>query len=237
MVRHRTENNPDELKAVLERLTHVYSSCWTYEDKGVVKEITREESGKERATEGSFTTAFDREARRLRYEFTSRSPQLKQDRDCIVWRNGGSVKIWTRFESRIQTMEKIGMAVASAVGYSGEPVFLIPHLLAPMEIKGRGLLDLDDLSLTEKQDFNGTGYFKITGYYPSHTKLTFWVDITTYLILKVELETATTQLFEGWSYVDIMNSGTVATKTVITYSPVVNTPIEDSKFDIRIPEE
>ena len=237
MAQPRTGGNSEELKAVLDRLAQVYSNCWSYEDKSTVKEFLPEKNGQERAIHSTFITAFDREARRLRYEFTSRSPQLKEDRDCIVWRNGGSVKIWTRLKSGIQTMENIGMAVASAVGYSGEPVFLIPHLLAPMEIKGRGLLDLDDLCLTEKQDFSGTGYFKITGYYPSRTKLTFWVDITTSLILKVEVETATTQLFEGWSYVDIMNSGAVATKTVITYSPVVNTPIEDSKFDIRIPEE
>ena len=233
----QTHNNPEELKAVLDRLAHVYSNCWSYEDKSTVKEIMPEKNGQERVIHHSFITAFDREARRLRYEFTSRSPQSKQDRDCVVWRNGGSVKIWTRLKSQIQTMEKVDMAIASAVGYSGEPVFLIPHLLTPMEIKGRGLLDLDDLCLVEKLDFNGTGFFKITGYYPSRSKLTFWVDITTSLILKVEVETATTQLFEGWSYAEIMNSGTVAAKTVITYSPAVNTPIEESKFDIKIPEE
>jgi hypothetical protein len=237
MARHRTDNNPEELKAVLERLAHVHSSCWTYEDKGVVKEIIRDESGKERATEGSFTTAFDREARRLRYEFKAKNPEATRDRDCIVWRNGSSIKLWTKLKAKVQTMEKFGMAVTGAIGHSGESAFLIPNLLARTEVKTKGLLDLNKLCLVEKLDFNGTGYFKIVGFYPSRSKLTFWVDVTTALILKVELETAMDQIVEPHSHKGIMRSGAFMTKAIITYSGAVNRHIEDAKFEIRIPEE
>lgn len=237
MARLRKDENTEELKSILDRLAHVYSSCWTYEDKAVFKESTPDKSGKECVTDASFTTTFDREARRLRYEFKAKNPQTTGDRDCIVWRNGGSVKLWTRLKAKIQTVEKIGTAIASVIGYSGEPAFLIPNLLARTEIKGRGLLDMDDMFLAEKLDFSGTGFFKVTGYFPSRSMLSFWVDIKTSLILKIEVEPALTGLFGPRSSSVAMASGALVTKTAITYSPYVNTPIPESKFEMKIPEE
>ena len=97
-----------------------------------------DESGSEQFSEDFFTTAFNRTAKLYRFEFRAGSPQPKVDNGCIVWRTGGSVKLWTAI-STVETAENIGLAVAGAVGNSGESPFLIPNLLAPEEIGGQGL--------------------------------------------------------------------------------------------------
>lgn len=237
MVRLGTDGNSEELKIVLDRLAEVYSSCRTYEDQGVVRESMPNENGQERVTEDFFTTAFDREAKRFRYQFRTGNPQKFGGRDCIVWRNGDSVKMWTGLTARIETDERIGLAVAGAVGTCGEPAFLIPNLLASTEVEGRGLLDMDDLRLAGKLNFNDTDYLKITGYYPSRSRVSFWVDVNTSLLLRVEEETAMTlQVRPGFHGV-IMGSGPLVSKTAITYSPHINISIPESAFEMRVPEK
>lgn len=237
MVRLRTGDNSGELKPILDRLAQVYSTCRTYEDKGVVREIMPDENGKDRVTEDSFTTAFDRKAKRFRYEFRIGNPQGLGNRNCIAWRNGDSVKLWTGLFGKVETEENVGLAIAGAVGCSGEPAILIPNLLAPIEAGGRGLLDLDELCLTGKLNFNNADFLKIAGYYPSRSKLSFWVDASTSLIIRVEEETAMTlQVRPGFHGV-IMGSGPLVTKTIITYSPGINAPLPASAFEMKIPEQ
>jgi len=230
-------DNSGELKAVLVRLVQLYSSCGTYEDQGAVRESMPDESGQEQASEDFFTTAFDRNARRFRYEFRTGGPQTKLAHACIVWRNGDSVKIWTELSARIESTENIGLAVAGALGNSGESAFLIPNLLAPEEIGGRGLLGLEDLRLAGDARFNNCDCFKISGCYPSGSKLTVWVDMNTFLILRAEEETAMTLQIGPKFRSIIMGSGPLVTKTIITYSPRVNTLVPAAKFEMLVPEK
>jgi hypothetical protein len=207
----------------------------TYEDQGVARESMPDEGGQERLSEDFFTTAFDRTAKQFRYEFRTGSPQVEMDLGCIVWRNGDAVKMWTRLRARIETAENLGLAIAGALGNSGESVFLIPNLLAPGEVGGRGLLDLDDLRVAGNAKFNNCECLKISGCYPSASKLTVWVEKETSLILRAEEETAMALQSGPRVHEIIMGSGPLVTRTIITYSPRVNTAIPAVKFEMLVP--
>jgi hypothetical protein len=193
-----------------------------------------DENGKEQFSEDFFTTVFDRTAKLYRFEFRAGSPQPKVDNACIVWRNGSSVKFWTAI-STVETVENIGLAVAGAVGNSGESSFLIPNLLAPEEIGGRGLLDFDELNLSGDVKFNNCDCVKISGCYSSGSRLTVWVDTESFLILLAEEETSMAlQISPGFHGI-VMGSGPLVTKTIITYSPRINSVIPVLKFEPLIP--
>lgn len=235
MAEHRTSDNSGEIRGALAQLAQVYSTCKTYEDQGVVRDSMPDEDGRELVTEDFFTTAFDRSAKRFRFEFRTGSPQTALDQGCIVWRNGDSVKMWTK-RSTIRTPERIGLAIAGAVGSSAKSAFLIPNLLAPEEIEGRGLLDLDDLRLVGKAEFNDSDCVKISGCYSSGIRLTVWVEVNTSLILKAEEETAMTLEVRPQFHNVIMGAGPLVTKTTITYSPRVNTSLPTAKFEMLVPD-
>jgi hypothetical protein len=236
MADHRTADNSGDLELVLARLARVYSTCSTYEDQGVVRESMPDESGEDQVSEDFFTTAFDRSAKRFRYEFRMGSPQPEMDLGCIVWRNGESVRMWTRLRDRIESQENIGLAIAGAVGNSGDSAFLMPNLMAHEEVEGRGLLDLDDLRLAGKTKFNNCDCLMISGCYPSRSKLTVWVETKTSLILKTEEETAMAPQVGPQFHGIVMGSGPLVTKTIITYSPRINTLIPAAKFEMLVPE-
>jgi hypothetical protein len=196
-----------------------------------------DESGQKRVSEDFFTTVFDRNAGRFRYEFRPGSPQTQQDRGCIVWRNGDSVKIWTKLRGSIETEEDLGLAIAGAVGNCGESAFLIPNLLARDEVAGRGLLDLDDLRLAGEAKFNNCDCIKISGCYPSGCNVTVLVDRNTSLILRAEEETAMSLQVGPQFHSIMMGSGPLVTKTIIAYSPRVNTLVPAAKFEMLVPKE
>lgn len=196
-----------------------------------------DERGQEPVSEDFFTTAFDRNAKRFRYEFRAGSPQARLDHGCIVWKNGDAVKIWTKLRGRIETEENLGLAVAGALGNCGESAFLIPHFLAREEVEGRGLLDLDDLRLEGSANFNNCDCIRISGRYPSGAKLTVWVEANTSLILRAEEETAMSLQVGPHHHAIAMGAGPLVTKTIITYSPRVNTLIPAAKFEMLVPQE
>jgi hypothetical protein len=237
MAQNPTPYNSEELQELLARLAGVYSSCGTYEDQGVARQSRPDETGQEQITEDFFTTAFDRNARRFRYEFRTGGPQPEVDLACVVWRNGDSVKMWTKLSSRIETEKEFGLAMAGALGNSGESAFLIPNLLVGEEIGGRGLLDLDDLRLAGKAKFNNCKCLQISGCYPSRSRLTVWVDMNTSLILKAEEQTAVDQQVSPQFHKIIMGTGPLVAKTTITYSPRINTLLPAAKFEMLLPEK
>jgi hypothetical protein len=196
-----------------------------------------DENGNDQVTEDFFTTAFDRDGSRFRFEFRTGSPGPELDCGCIVWRGGDLVKIWTRVSGRIETREGIGLAIAGAVGNSGDPAFLIPNLLAPQEVEGRGLLDLEDLRLAGEAEFNNSDCLKISGCYPSGCRLTVWVETNTSLIVKAEEETAMTLQVGPQFHGVFMGSGPLTAKTIITYSPRLNAPIPAARFEMLVPEK
>lgn len=193
--------------------------------------------GQERIREDFFTTVYDRSAKRYRYEFREGNPQSKVNRGCVVWRTDKAVKLWTNLRRNIETIEEVGLAIAAAVGISGEPTFLIPNLLTREEVPGRGFLDLEDLRITGKDQYNGHDCIKISGRYPSRSSLTVWIEANTSLILRVDEETAMTLVSGPRIKGVIMGTGPLVEKTMITYSPRVNIIIPAAKFEITIPEE
>ena len=237
MAQQRTGDDSGDLKAALAKLAQVYSNCTTYEDHGFVRHTMPGEGDQERSTEDFFTTAFDRHAKRFRFEFRPGNPQSDLDNACIAWRNGDSAKLWTESSGRIETVERVGLAVAGALGTCGEPSFLIPNLLSPQDVAGRGLLGLDDLRITGHESFNNSDCLKISGLYPSRSKLTVWVETNTFLILRAEEETAMAR-HDGPRFHGIfLGSGPLLTTTTINYSPRINTAIPAAKFQLLVPEK
>src|SRR5512138_3526899 len=68
------QNNPDfsrELEDVLAALARVYATCATYEDRGTASANMPDELGQQHTSEDTFTTAFDRDGKRFRFELKS----------------------------------------------------------------------------------------------------------------------------------------------------------------------
>jgi outer membrane lipoprotein-sorting protein len=165
-----------------------------------------------RFEEISFSTEFERPFR-FRFEYTRSAPL--RDR-YVIWRTtSGDARSWWTIRRDLSD-QPMNLAIATATGVSAASSHHIPRLLMPDEVDGfsLGLDDWVDVAVPDEETVNGRACYKLSGHYPASptTALTLWIDKETFLIRKV-----------------------FANEATVTYSPQLNTPIEQSTFQFQPP--
>ena len=223
----------EPLETVLARMAEIYSTCDTYDDVGSVTQFMPDESGGECEYVDFFSTVFDRQNKRFRFEVRSPLCDIKF-RGCIAWKEAESAKFWSQLRDKAEIVDNIGIGLAGAVGICGSVAVEVPQLLMPEEVGARGLMYLDGLELAGEAEFNGCQCLRIIGSYPSDCHTTFCLDKKTSLILKIEESQRMAIETSGKSHNVIIGSGPFVARTIINYSPRIDCKIADYKFEFGV---
>lgn len=206
-------------RQILDKMAHVYASCQTYMDKGVVTTVFFRNDRK-RTAKKPFTTAFVRPDR-FRFEFKARRGEEEWDR-YIVWRDGKSVQTWWDVQPGIGKGASLSMALGAALGVSSGSAGTIPSLLMPDKgISGKLLTSMTDLELLAEEDVDGVPCVKVQGKDFRGETITLWIEKEMHLLRKI---------FEHKTFPDFR------TETTTTYQPQINVDIPPEALKFNPPQ-
>jgi hypothetical protein len=168
---------PDQ---ILTQVANVYSTCNSYQDRGVQMTLFLRSGKTERRL---FATAFVR-PRRFRFEY--RMFHRGRWQQYIIWERDNEVKsFWTISHSSPDP--SLHSAIAAATGVSGGTAHTIPRLLMPSKIGGFCLIELEKLERMDDAYLDESECYRLQGSHPrSDTKYTLWIEKSTFLILQIE---------------------------------------------------
>jgi hypothetical protein len=146
---------------IMRRMAETYKRCKSYQDSGDVTTIFHHKDGKSHTDSRPFTTAFVRPDQ-FRFEFKSSFNGTEWHR-YIVWASGKDVRTWWDIRSKLEHSESLSSGLAGATGVSGGSAHVVPALLLPDEVTGRGLTNLSELSRLDDADLGGNPCFRIQG--------------------------------------------------------------------------
>ena len=178
------------------KMAEQYSSISSYQDYGVVETI--EKSGRRR-TNLSFKTYFTR-PRLLRFQWVDHTALSAPGRS-IVWYDGRQAYGYHAYEpDKVEKEESLSMAVAGATGISLGSAHTVPALLTT-EIGGFTLRDLEKLTLSGQERFEGEDCYILKGNHPNGDTYELWVSKSDYLLRK--LREPSTDGFDETTYRDV----------------------------------
>lgn len=181
---------------IARKMAEQYSTISSYQDYGVVETIDK--SGRRR-TDVSFKTYFTR-PRLLRFQWVDNSSSAAPGRN-IIWHDGKHAYGYYAFEpEKVETKENLSMAIAGATGVSLGSAHNVPALLMP-EVVGFSLTDLESVTLSGRESFEGEDCYVLKGKHPSGDIYEFWVSKSDYLVRK--LREPSTDGFEETIYRDV----------------------------------
>jgi RNA polymerase sigma factor (sigma-70 family) len=214
------ESKPEALTArqILDRVAHVYASCKSYQDSGVVSTVFVEAGGKRRTVAKPFTTAFIR-PERFRFEYQEKALG-GQDQRYIVWRKGNEVQTWWDVRPGVEKPASLGLALGGATGVSGGSAHTIPALLLPDQVLGR-LTDMTEAQRGAYARLDKSECFRIEGKVGGQPT-TLWIDRATFLVRRID----TQRKFANFR-----------TETTTTYEPAVDGEVEAKKLEFDAPKQ
>jgi hypothetical protein len=206
-----SQTTSQQSEQIVKQMLNVYASCLSYEDTGEVKTVFIESTRKRRVVK-PFTTAFVRPLD-FRYEFKDR---MGEDwKVYIVSKRGTVIQSWWTIRPTVMTFEELSLALSGAVGVSGGSAATVPFMLMPdLHMRSR-LGNLRNLKLAGEEMLDGKAAYKIEGQDYRERTVTFWIDKSSSLLLKL-FETAEFDTFK--------------TESTTTYSPQVNTSVAPEKL-------
>lgn len=209
-----------EASEIISRMIEVYASCSSYQDQGIVRTVFIEETGN-RNDEKPFTTAFQRQPHKFRFEYQSKLPiPGASPMRHIIWSKGEEVKVWWDVQPGIQTLSSLAMAIAGATGVSSGSSLTTPHLLMPNMIDAWSIPSWTDLERLDDGVVNKAGMFRIQGTTHSGSKGIVWISKETFLIYRLE----ETNEFPSFK-----------TETTTVYAPFINMDVDSDLLDFKAP--
>jgi len=195
---------------IINNVHKTYREAQTYIDKGEVK-TTVIMKGSQHFDTKPFNTVFVRPDQ-FRYEFQYKpNPDESYWDKYIVWQHGNEILKQKSTKNKIETLQLLSMAIASATGISGGSAHYIPSLLLPYEVGGIKITNLKNIEIVESKE----GVIQIEGSLQDEVSVNLWIDSESFLIKKIDIHT---------------KSDDFESTTSITYNPKVNVSIDDEKL-------
>jgi len=208
-------------REILDRVAKAYADCDTYRDTGEVSITFFQETG-DRLDIRPFRTAFVRDDRRFRFQYTATDPSNVTSR-YLIWRGGDEMKTWWDIDPGVKTPESLALAIAGATGVSGGSAHTVPSLLLPKEVGSFKFLGLAKPKRLGDDKLEDIDCYRIEGIF-GKADSTFWIDKKTSMILKI---------------ISKQQTQTLNTEIITTYKPVIGekVPEADLVFDPPKPKD
>ena len=175
---HPGDSHSVDARELLERMSHVYGVCRSYQDVGRTETPT-ESKGRWSATPQTFRTVFVRPDR-FRFEFWERGKRY------VVWRHGADVRTWWDLEPIVERPASLHEALGPAIGVTARTANTIAVLLMRDELSGWSRLnELENPSRLPDERLGQTECFRVQGRLDGSMR-TLWLDKGTLLIRRVE---------------------------------------------------
>jgi hypothetical protein len=198
---------------IIKKVYKAYSEAENYVDKGQVTTVYINK-GKQVTDIKMFSTYFIRPDR-FKFELKYKTDvQNSNWGKYVVMQDGGDPVPGHPESGKSETPEPLSMAIAGAESISGGSAFYILSLLLSYDVGGSKITDLQDMKVVDLRDNS----FQIRGV-RSGSRVTLWIDATSFLIKRVEMRTGSPGSESAVS---------------IQYNPRVNVKIQDKDI---LPQE
>lgn len=201
---------------ILARMAATYATCKSYHDTGVVTNDFGPHSAGDHfprhVVVKPFRTAFVRPDR-FRFEYDDPTPEQRY----VIWASGDEVRTWWHLKPGVEKPASLDEALAGATGVSSGSAHTVPALLLPVQVGGRKLTTLTNLTRLPDEAWDNTPCFKLEGKY-ANTPMTLWLEKATYLVVRIYQDT------------DLA-------KTTTVYRPQVNIEIPAKELEFDAPEK
>lgn len=204
---------------ILKRIRDTYAQCESYRDKGEVQIVFVRDGVQESPVLKPFTTAFVRPGR-FRFEFRSHFEfrgKRGDENSYVVWTDKDVVYRWLSTQSGIEVARDLGVAIAGATGVSSGSAYVVPSMLMPDLVGGKGVLSRGARVLGGDV-LNGFDCYKIE----SPLGATLWFDKEELMLRRM----IRVRVFEGKGF---------STETTTNYQPELNGEVSDSDLSFEPP--
>lgn len=201
----------EDASAILDRTYEAYAKCRTYRDSGFATDVTHDANGK-RTNQKAIAIAFVR-PNKFRYEYVA------DDHKYIIWMDGDDIQKWWTISGKAEKVSSLGLAVGAAVGVSRSSSVMTPSLLEIAGVRRRDLIRHEDVVRIGDSRLGELDCFRLTGMNHSWDT-TLWIEKSTYLVRQIEME---------------QNVGTSRRSRIMTFSPIVDQPVDNKLLEFNHP--